>query len=265
MSRATTPVPVAWPSADLLYRIALTEAEETIRNRGIGIQGFAAVLARQAMDPLEVVRSRDWSGGPVPMLGVELPGELPVVDHQGKPRSIPFVADRVDASGKVTEYKTGRPISDAVKEQTRRKHLAGMVARGERLQAIAYAVARGNPEAEGRFFFVGPSIETELREYPVAAADLSMVTALDRVLRTTLEAWDRGSLLPRLVEPNKNKEPSRCRYCEVSAACSRKDSGLRGRMQKMVEQWSEVPSTSGVERTWLALWRLRLGTAEEGT
>lgn len=263
MATATTAVPVRWPAADTLYQLVLAEAEETIRNRGIGIQGFAAVLARQAMDPLEVVRNRDWSGGPVDMLGVELPGELALVDHQGKPRTIPFVADRLDASGKVTEYKTGRPISDAVKEQTRHKHLAGKVARGERLQAIAYALARGKPEAEGRFFFVGPSIETELREYPVAAADSSMAASLDRVLRATLEAWDRGSLLPRLVEPNKNVEPSRCRFCEVSAACSRRDSGLRGRMQKMVEQWSEVPTASGVERAWLALWRLRLGAVTE--
>jgi hypothetical protein len=260
LSVANVSVKVDWPDLDYLSKLVQTVAEETIRNRGVGIAGFASVLASHALPLLEIVRLRDWADPkhPVFMLGVEVPGRVELSSAEGQPRSVPFVADRVDAGMSLTEYKTGKTISSAKTEATRQKHLLKHVQMGERLQAMAYVLATHDDNAQGRFFFVGPRVPDEARVFPVSPQDGRMKSAFMHAANTVLDAWEQGALFPRLVEPREDKEPMRCRFCQVSSACSRRDSGVRSRLSQLAEAWEEVPPLSKAVRTFQQLWKLRL-------
>ena len=77
-------------------------------------------------------------------------------------------ADRVDAHEDgllLTDYKTGRPISDAARDDTRRVHLLRAIHRGERLQAALYALAAGNSRGTGRYLFLSPDAEQKTADY----------------------------------------------------------------------------------------------------
>ena len=72
-----------------------------------------------------------------------------------------------------------------------------------------------------------------------------------------LEAWDRGALLPRLLEPSGDKEPRACEWCEVSAACVRGESAHRRRLREWATRASSgVDSLAPAERALLALYLL---------
>jgi hypothetical protein len=260
---AAEAVEIPWPDTDRLVALARQVASEVMRNRGVGIPGFDQVLADHGLPILELVRRQDWQDkSGIRMLGVELSGEVPLVDLEGNPRKLPFIADRVDEGWLLTEYKTGKTISEAIRETTRRNHLAKKMSSGEKLQAIAYilaASAQGAKDPEGRFVFVGPRTPDHAREFKVNMQDTALIQTFERIARATLDAWDKGTLLPRVVEANENKEPSRCQWCSVAAACSRRDSGTRSRINRINELWTSMPPQNPFEASWYRLWRLRLG------
>ncbi len=162
-ARRRIPQAIPWPDEKELAGVVRAAAERLCRKEGIAVQGFARVLAAAVRPYLEVARRLDWSGdGSLHVLGVELEGRLEIADLAGRERSIYFRADRLDLGDRglvLTDYKTGkRAVSSAKQDRSRRKHLLESVARGERLQAVAYALAAGEPGDTGRYLFVHPEL-----------------------------------------------------------------------------------------------------------
>jgi RecB family exonuclease len=238
-ARSAPPVPVAWPADDALDRLVAEQAEDLVAEEGVPLPGLARALAARARPFLEAARRTDWPhpGDRLAALGAEVTGTLEVADGGGARRAVHFRADRVDAVGgglRLTDYKTGRPISSAKTSAYRRKHLLKAVTAGTRLQAVAYALAaagRGATPAaagQGRYLFLGPEVESP--EVVVATGDGELVAAFSAAAAAVLDAWDAGAFFPRVVDPAGRREPPRCGFCAVAEACLRGDSGARRRL-----------------------------------
>jgi hypothetical protein len=106
------------------------------------------------------------------------------------------------------------------------------VARGEVLQAVAYLLGAGAAAGEGRYLYLkdDPALPVEARVARVTPADLELITAFERSVAVLLTAWERGAFFPRLVEVERDREPTACRWCRVAEACLRGDSGARRRL-----------------------------------
>jgi hypothetical protein len=188
--------------------------------------------------------------------GVEEPGLVEVSDSRGRRYQVAFKADRVDRTGGVrlwTDYKTGKPISTAQKEDFRRRHFLDRVRKGSHLQAVAYLL--GSQEAsEGRYLFLRPDLDGEQREHAVSRGDEDFTEAFETTASSVLDAWSAGAFFPRVVDPNGRDEPGRCGFCSVAEACLRGDSGARLRLFEWSERASEtVPAEEALLRVW-RLW-----------
>ena len=128
-----------------------------------------------------------------------------------------------------TDYKTGKPISEARRPETRRSHFLDRVRRGTHLQAVAYLLG-SEGESMGRYLFLRPGLDDGQRELAVTTADQDFVEAFAAASEAVLAAWEAGSFFPRLVELDGRKEPGRCGFCSVAEACLRHDSGARQRL-----------------------------------
>jgi hypothetical protein len=265
-------VQVAWPDSMRLQHLLQAAAAEGLRDAGIGLAGLAPVLAQQAQPYLEEARRLDWTADGVPALGAEVEGVFMLRDDDGREREVRFRADRVDAidgAVRLTDYKTGAPVSQAKTAKTRRAHFLRDVESGKRLQAVAYVLgarAAGAVDAEGRYLFLTPDLDDAVRRVSIGAADVAEAAAFDRAARTVLQAWDAGSFFPRLTEASADVEPRRCAVCDVAPACLRRDSGARARLR----QWAAGDAGTGAsaaERALLALWYLGqdTDTVSEGT
>ena len=168
---------------------------------------------------------------------------------------MPFRADRVDRRGAgtrvLTDYKTSGPLSWRATESGRTDELTTAVARGEHLQAAAYA--RLGPDAVGRYVFLRPEGEPPARTMEARGDDRTIAEAFDRALEQLWWGWDEGVFLPRFVEPDGTREPSLCRSCEVSEACLRGESTARLRFLR----WLESDADEGARSLFL------LGREEE--
>lgn len=274
---AGTPVILAWPRSEDLEAWLLEAAEEALRRDGVPLPGLARALADRAR-PL-VDRARELEAGDPPggaALGAEVAGEVTVVDGSGAPRALRFLADRVDRSEtgdatllQLTDYKTGRPISDRKQAKTRyRKHL-DEVRSGLRLQAVAYRLAAlalaeaagektgaaiPSPTVVGRYLFLKPEIEErEMAVFASDGLDAELTAAFHDAVGALLAAWDAGAFFPRVVDPVEEKEPKRCEYCEVSEACVRGDSGARQRLLRWNRQHAgtaKTPAEAAHNRVW---------------
>jgi hypothetical protein len=185
-----------------------------------------------------------------------------------------FRADRVDAaeSGPVlTDYKTGRPPWTRRKRtSSRRKHLLERIARGELLQAAAYAAAE--PGASGRYLFLEPDVDDGGVEVRVESTDAKAAARLNGAVAALRRAWSAGAVVPRtsrvVVRATREgevpaldlRESTWCRSCTVREACLRDDSGLRGRL----EAWLGGGEAGGeLDVAAVGLWRLG-AEVEEG-
>jgi hypothetical protein len=122
-------------------------------------------------------------------------------------------------------------------EVRRLKHLEN-VARGSNLQSVAYAIAASAVSghgAEGRFVHLGTDLEGDARVFSSRSDDEEFTEAFGDTAARVLEAWDRGSFFPRLVEGERRTEPRLCEFCDVKDACVRGDSGARGRLVRWVD------------------------------
>jgi hypothetical protein len=230
------PVPVRWPDAETLEALVRTSAESVVREQGIALRGFERTLAKRALARLEIARERDWSepGAPVPVLGAELTGSVALRDAQGRERTVRFRADRVDRSEdglRLTDYKTGKPPDTQKTLSKREERHRQRVARGEMLQATAYALAGGrSAPAQGRYLFLNRDAPEYACSLEVRSDDEAFAAAFESAVRTVLEVWDRGAFFPRLADA-KGREPNRCGWCDVRVACLRGDSGARRRLE----------------------------------
>jgi hypothetical protein len=262
--RGLTPVPVSWPDEMEVVRTVREEAERLLAEDGIRLPGLARALADRAFPMLDTVRGMDWSAGAVPVLATEAEGELDVGDVPGPLRRVLFQADRVDQAGGLvvwTDYKTGKPISEARRPETRRRHFLERVRSGTHLQAVAYLLG-SEGEAMGRYLFLRPNLDDETRELAVYSGDQEFAEAFARASEAVLAAWEAGSFFPRLVETDGRKEPGRCSFCTVAEACLRGDSGSRQRLFKWTERGEAAAEVA--EAALLRVWRLWEKRAEAG-
>jgi len=279
---AGTPVALAWPGAEEMDRWLVAAAREILRRDGVPLPGLARALADRARPLVERARELEaGDGGDAPTpnpnsaaaLGAEVAGEVTVHDGSGAPRALRFLADRVDATGtpgtgtpdagtalRLTDYKTGRPLSKAKGQATRDKHHLEEVRSGLRLQAVAYRLAAlalaeaggttgggvgPSPAVTGRYLFLNPEIEErEMAEFAVGGGDAELTSAFHDAVTTLLDAWDTGAFFPRVVDPVDETEPTKCEYCEVSEACVRGDSGARLRLLKWNRERAGTATTA---------------------
>jgi len=260
-ARGREPVPVPWPERSDLEARARAAARAVLDDEGIALRGLERVLATQTLPYLERARELDWpDAAPVNIVGVELEGAIVREDAHGSPREIRFRVDRADAADGdlvLTDYKTGKPISEGVQQKTRNRNLLRDVGRGRNLQAVAYALAAGGDGGTGRFLFLGPELDPEAAAYPVRADAEEFVGAFDSALGAVSNAWDAGAFFPRLVQNDLQKENPECERCELAAACLRSDSGSRLRFARWVEARRGAPEALvAPERALLDLWSL---------
>ena len=237
-------VAVPWPSDTDLRQIVAQNAERLLEAEGIASPGLVRVLAERAQPLLREVFEHVWrqeQGRPA-FFGTELTGALRVRDDDDRLREITFRADlaqEVAGGPCLIDLKTGRPISEAKTEKTRRGHLLKSVARGRSLQALAYACAASG---QGRYLYANPERSRGNPVCSVSHDDAELLGLFDEAVRTLLAAWDRGSFLPRLERPEGSEGKPPCDFCQVTEACARGDSGARRRLAR----WATAePERSG--------------------
>jgi len=241
-----TPVEVAWPDEGDLACWLGEAARDAVAGAGLDGSGVERLLEVLARPYLGAARRLEWGGSErVAALGAEVTGSVEVEAGEGR-RTLGFRADRVDRGDggevRLTDYKTGKAVGP--------KQIVTEVARGGKLQAVAYCLA--GPEGAGwvgRYLFLAPD-GPAVRE--VRAADTAQVEGFRTAVRVLLEALDRGAFPPRVVTPKGGESPP-CRTCAVRAACLKGDSGFRARL----EAWGAAESGEDpLERAAHALWWL---------
>ena len=248
-----------WPPAAAVERIAGRAADRVLREQGITWPGYGEILAAIALPFLTVAHD---------LLRHELDEALPVAAEMsctlegGGSENLGDLQFRVDlvssAHGRLilSDFKTGpRGVSDAVRPSTRDRHLLSKVRQGRLLQAVAYAAAAGRPEDCGRYLYLHPGFQgpEETRRVEVSASDEVLRETFESSLQTLLDGWRSGTFLPRLVEVDKDQEPSACRYCAVAEACLRGDSGARARLR----DWAATDvGHDDLQAAALPFWRL---------
>jgi hypothetical protein len=255
--RARAPASICWPSEEDLAGILLAESTRLLADEGIRLPGLAQALAKRVRPMLEVARDFDWDEGRVAVLATEHEGELDVGEAPGHLHRVLYKADRVDLGGGGlmiwTDYKTGKPISQARTAETRRRHFLERVRSGSHLQAVAYLLG-SEGESIGRYLFLRPRLYDDMREVSVTTDDQEFIAAFAAASEAVLVAWEEGSFFPRLVKPDGREEPSRCSYCAVAEACLRGDSGARKRLSEWTAAASGAPGAE--EEALLRVWRL---------
>lgn len=264
------PIEIPWPEEDELRMILQREAERLLVEQGLRLAGLSRVLCGRAMPYLMVAKEVDWAqrASPPRVLTVEVEGGLEVVDGQEK-TTVRFRADRADLTPEgllLTDYKVGKSISEAVKEETRTRKFLEQVASGQRLQAVAYAVAASSQvPVTGRYLFLDPDTEPQGRIFRVQGHQVRFKETLYEVLRSLLRAWRKGVFFPRLVTPDGKKEPTRCEHCEVSTACFRGDSGIRTRLLRWAESAMDRFQEEDQHSSFASLWMLPEAARENRT
>jgi hypothetical protein len=244
---ARQPVAVPWPSPPRLDALLKQESERILRAAGMPLPGLARALARRVRPFLEVAQRLDFAT-PLNALGAEVEGTL-TLTAAGLERSLHFRADRVDRHeglSRLTDYKTGKPVSEGKKEATRRRHLLQKVTEGSLLQTVTYLLAGGESQAEGRYLFLREDLDDAFRDATTQGAEADLVVAFQGAVEAILAAWDAGTFFPRLTDPAGEKEPSRCGYCPVAEACLRLDSGARRRLVEVATEGTGGEAMGGL-------------------
>jgi len=250
---------VVWPDVARVDAVLDWAAKEVLRKEGIALAGLAAVLVRQARPYVARAGALDWEspGARVDVLGVEVEGAVRIPGRTGAMDVVRFRADRVDRIGgalRVTDYKTGRPLSDAKRDSTRENRHREEVAAGSHLQAAAYALGAPEGEALGRLLYLRPDLDPSAAAFDVRGDDDAFTAAFAAAVTAIGTAWERGAVGPRLLDKSLRSENPACERCEVAIACVRGDSGARGRLEAWLQSAS-LPTESP------DLWRLRAGPA----
>jgi len=224
------PIAVGWPKPEEAEDILLAAARRVARDDGVVLPGFAQLLAHRARKVLDRVREVDWIAGAPRVLAVEASGDRKV-EGLDEPVRIEFRADRVDRVGRalaLTDYKTGKPFTNALSSDLRVAALHKRVSTGERLQAAAYALVAGEA-GRGRYVFARDDLDAERAEIAVRAS-VDLARAFDATVATIVRAWRAGAFVPRLAKAGSGDEGEACASCRVSDACVRGDTSARQRL-----------------------------------
>jgi hypothetical protein len=250
----------AWPSDAELRALLLPLAAAQLAEQGAELPGLVHALVESALPYLKVARADD-EAAPVRLRDAqsEVEGGVAVAAEDDRQRLLRFIADRRDApAGPVqwTDYKVGRPISIAKKPERRRQDFLEKVRNGTALQAVAYSLS--GEGGTGRYFYLRPDLDPTLRELAVPGGDIGAEVAFAAAVATALAVWEEGGFVPRLIDPDLDREPILCGYCDVKDACLRGDSGSRRRLKEWIgrsrEEGPETAELTPAERAVLELW-----------
>jgi RecB family exonuclease len=236
-------VRVRWPEPGRLAALAHAAAAVAARVEGIVQPGFAHLLVRRVRPLLESIRALDFAGGEADVLGAEVNGAVELRRADGSVRRLSFRADRADRAGDavvLVDYKTGRPISEASKPDTRREHLLAQVASGRRLQGPAYAYA-GEPVREGRYLFARDDLEETSARVAIAHDDDELREAFEAAARDLLAAFELGAFPPRLLGAKRSGSARACESCDVSEACLQGETGSRRHLAAWLDRHAAAP------------------------
>ena len=260
--------PAHWPATAQVDELLEQEAGRLLAEEGIFLPGLARALADRARPFLETARDTDWSVGALPVAATEKEGEVQVLMSGFRSHTVLFKADRLDRDGDLlawTDYKTGKPLSTARREDVRRKHFLARVKEGRALQAAAY-VKGTDGEAVGRYLFLRPGLpEDAERELAVTWRDGEILQAFAAATRALLVDWEAGAFFPRVVDTAGRNEPPRCLFCTVAEACVRGDSGARHRLFEWTVRAREAEELPAEEAALLKVWRLPAKEENGGT
>ncbi|HVN75482.1 MAG TPA: PD-(D/E)XK nuclease family protein [Thermoanaerobaculaceae bacterium] len=262
---AAPPHPAPRPSPNALVAAVREASLQVAHEAGLTVRGLERVLEERARPFVEIAVPLLWPEGAdsAPVLGLEVQGSVAVADTAGIARELGFRADLVEARGagvRLTDFKTGRPLSDAKTEVTRHRHLLAAIGRGEALQVGAYALSAAGRPTEARYLYIRPDLEEHERVLELSGDDPDLGALLPVATAAVLGAWHRGALFPRLERPDRPVEPRRCGYCEVRDACSRGDSGARNRLSRWAAaRRGRRGDRADAEAALLELWNLPSG------
>ena len=122
-----------------------------------------------------------------------------------------------------TDYKTGKPISEAKTEaETAAATSWTGCGRARISRPWPICCARGG-EAVGRYLFLKPDLDDPRFEVAVPTRTGAGRRVPRRGQGACSAAWDAGSFFPRVVDPAGRNEPGRCEVCAVAEACVRGD------------------------------------------
>ncbi|MCA9664002.1 MAG: PD-(D/E)XK nuclease family protein, partial [Myxococcales bacterium] len=237
-------------------------AREVSLEAGLHLPGLHGALAAIAEPYVQRALEIDWPlrRSRVDVLGGELEVVAVICDASGVERRIACKADRVDmvrGSPRITDYKTGRPLSRGKRSSTRHKHLRRAVAGGRALQAAAYAASTSG-DGVGRYLYVRPDLDARISELDLPADDEITRDLFPMVAAELLAGFEEGAFFPRL-EDERGEEPRSCSYCQVADACLRGDSSARRRLAEIVARAGDAGlAAPPLERRLRALWRLGL-------
>lgn len=257
----TEPVLVRRPSEEAISQALTASVERLARAEGHFLPGLHATLVTLCRPYVDNAFDIDFDEGPVTVVGVEASAAI-TLEVDGRPIDVKFKADRVDRAPDgtllLTDYKTGKSISEAKRKASRDQHLAKKIAGGTHLQAGAYAASRAG--AAGRYLFLQDGLHADHREFTVRDGDANM-----DVFRTTaaalLAARTDGVQFPRLGDGTGKNGPS-CNWCEHLEACVQNDSGLKLRIEDLADRVRESPpsaSDGAFDRHLRRLWKVAEG------
>ncbi len=249
--RDSEPVFLPRPADEEVEAHLRAAARKAIREEGISLPGFDNLLVASARPLAHAARDLAWPSveGGAGVLGVEIWGDVEVLDGDGRRVVLGFRVDRVDKGPeglRLFDYKTGKAVSDAVRDETRRGHLRTAVARGKLLQAAAYALASGG---SGTYLYlVDP--ESNGARAGIGREDEDLLEAFRGRVAQALDAIAHGAFFPRLVDDT-GKRPWACDGCGVASACVQGDATARHRLLGWLRDERPV---SDAERALCALW-----------
>jgi len=252
--------PVDWPRPNLeqLEPLLLAAARKVAREERLPGR-FAADLLAERSRPM-LARSLEvlWpAGAPRRILGVELAGRFPLEGFQGL-SELRFYADLVELDPEsdtprlhLVDYKTGAPISDGKKPETRAKKLMAKLEAGQALQAALYALAS---DGRGSYAYLKDGLELPPdATFQGLEADAAR-EPFDEVIAALLGERQVGVYPPRLLDEGETRENRACASCDVALACRRQDSGARLRIEAWLEQARAAAPEDPGHACWLGHW-----------
>ena len=259
---ATPPRSVVWPADDELERVLGAAAEAALRDEGIALPLLVRGLAERVRPFVDAAHRTDFAA-PASVAGVEVVGGAAVTDAAGRARLISFRADRADVAGGaliLTDYKTGRGLTQSAQDRYKRRALLKGIAGGQVLQAAAYAAAGGDV-AGGRYLFLKPEMEDGARDV-AAGADAEVLGAFRTAVAALLELRDTGAFFPRLVSADGREEGPGCGGCVFREACLVGDTGARRRLFAWTAAAGRDEAADPQARAAWRAWRLGTDDAE---
>ena len=247
------PIAVPWPSASRIDDLLVEAARRVVFDEGLSGFGLARLLVAGARPVLWVAADIEWNGSTVldRVLAPEITGGV-AIPSSG--RTIAFRADRLDEGPAATDYKTGRPLSEAKKPETRLGHLVKKVSRGRVLQAVSYALAGPADTGVGRYVYLKPEIgdaPPESRILEAAASNEDLCGVFWEAVAAIEAALEAGAVFPRVREAD-GKTADHCRFCSVAEGCRWDDSTFRRGLVALLEddEPTEDAALTAARRLW---------------